>query len=488
MINADIVCISETWMYKDCDHSLYNLSGYCCYFSDRLAMHGGGAMILERNSLRVQPLTKTVSQSDAYNICAVKVIGPRSSLLVASVYRAPWASVHDSCNLFNCLYELCAVTDEHMITGDLNLPATNWSTDNINSASQLDLSLKLFLNEFDLQQINTAPSRLDNVLDVVIVSNKFAQCAVECCSPIAGSDHAMQRLMFTLASLYSSNETTRLDVKKLLRILSTVSWDAAFSGVTDADDYALQFHKILSDAFAQASYVSFRRQRPNLPKHILQLINMKRRVYKSRKLPGNMERFRTLRNAVRKSVRDFLIDQESALLRSGDKRKFFAYVNRRLGRDRVDQNKIYLHDGTLSDSATAEAFSKEFTKNFSSSTSGFSCQSAAIKDIDSNHLHNVLDAFNCDEFTIRKTLRSCRNTAAGPDGYSMKLIKQIINYISRPLLTIYQNSLNQGKFPSIWKRALIVPIYKGKGEKNDPGSYRPISLCSCFGKLLEKNC
>ena len=31
-----------------------------------------------------------------------------------------------------------------------------------------------------------------------------------------------------------------------------------------------------------------------------------------------------------------------------------------------------------------------------------------------------------------------------------------------------------------------MPIYKGKGETNEPESYRPISMCSCFGKLLEK--
>jgi ribonucleases P/MRP protein subunit RPP40 len=31
-----------------------------------------------------------------------------------------------------------------------------------------------------------------------------------------------------------------------------------------------------------------------------------------------------------------------------------------------------------------------------------------------------------------------------------------------------------------------VPLYKGKGARNSPSSYRPISLCSCVSKLLER--
>jgi hypothetical protein len=55
-----------------------------------------------------------------------------------------------------------------------------------------------------------------------------------------------------------------------------------------------------------------------------------------------------------------------------------------------------------------------------------------------------------------------------------------------PLLVIFQQSLSQGKFPSSWKKAKVVPVYKGKGERSLPSAYRPISLCSCVGKLLEK--
>ena len=41
------------------------------------------------------------------------------------------------------------------------------------------------------------------------------------------------------------------------------------------------------------------------------------------------------------------------------------------------------------------------------------------------------------------------------------------------------------KIPTLWKKAIVVPIYK-KGKRNDPSNYRPISLTSVLCRLLEK--
>ena len=46
-------------------------------------------------------------------------------------------------------------------------------------------------------------------------------------------------------------------------------------------------------------------------------------------------------------------------------------------------------------------------------------------------------------------------------------------------------SLSQGKFIKHFKTAKIIPIYK-KGDSKNITNYRPISLLSCFSKLLEK--
>ena len=47
------------------------------------------------------------------------------------------------------------------------------------------------------------------------------------------------------------------------------------------------------------------------------------------------------------------------------------------------------------------------------------------------------------------------------------------------LCSIYNACLQRGVIPDLWRQALISPIFKGKGKsRNDPLSYRPVSLIS----------
>jgi hypothetical protein len=46
-------------------------------------------------------------------------------------------------------------------------------------------------------------------------------------------------------------------------------------------------------------------------------------------------------------------------------------------------------------------------------------------------------------------------------------------------------SLHQNIFPTDWKLAHVIPLFKA-GNKSFPSNYRPVSLLSCVSKLLEK--
>ena len=50
----------------------------------------------------------------------------------------------------------------------------------------------------------------------------------------------------------------------------------------------------------------------------------------------------------------------------------------------------------------------------------------------------------------------------------------------------YNLSLLSGTLPQDFKIARVSPIYKGKGDKSDPGNYRPISVTATLSKIIEK--
>jgi hypothetical protein len=77
------------------------------------------------------------------------------------------------------------------------------------------------------------------------------------------------------------------------------------------------------------------------------------------------------------------------------------------------------------------------------------------------------------------------NKSAGHDKVSAKMIKKISENIIKPLIYIYNLSFQTGKIPNFLKLAIISPIYKAN-ENNIFENYRPISVLTCFSKLLEK--
>ncbi len=84
---------------------------------------------------------------------------------------------------------------------------------------------------------------------------------------------------------------------------------------------------------------------------------------------------------------------------------------------------------------------------------------------------------------IIKSLQT--NKASGPDKISHKLLKSIAITISEPLCELFNLSLTTSIFPTEWKQAIVMPLFK-KGDHTIVSNYRPISLISCVGKVFER--
>ena len=87
---------------------------------------------------------------------------------------------------------------------------------------------------------------------------------------------------------------------------------------------------------------------------------------------------------------------------------------------------------------------------------------------------------------LEEAIQSAGNTSVGPDGLHYHFFRKLPRKSLEFILTTFNSLWSKHVFPGAWKEALVIPLPKPGKDKQNPENYRPISLTSCFGKLLEK--
>ncbi len=75
--------------------------------------------------------------------------------------------------------------------------------------------------------------------------------------------------------------------------------------------------------------------------------------------------------------------------------------------------------------------------------------------------------------------------ANGPDGISNRVLKECSDSLAIPLTDLFNKSMDEGVFPSLWKMSNVSPVYK-KAFRYLKENYRPVSLLSCMSKIMER--
>ena len=79
------------------------------------------------------------------------------------------------------------------------------------------------------------------------------------------------------------------------------------------------------------------------------------------------------------------------------------------------------------------------------------------------------------------------NKAAGEDQIPYEFLTHLGPKAKKMLLTLYNKCwYDNQEFPRTWQSAILKPLLKNGKDAKLTTSYRPISLTSCVGKILEK--
>jgi hypothetical protein len=93
--------------------------------------------------------------------------------------------------------------------------------------------------------------------------------------------------------------------------------------------------------------------------------------------------------------------------------------------------------------------------------------------------HNVIDSQEVEE-AVNKLKNG---KASGEDGIANEMLKRGGPAVVEWFVRLFNLCVNVGGAPLEWRSAIIVPLFKGKGDKKECKNYRGISLLSTPGKV-----
>ena len=88
--------------------------------------------------------------------------------------------------------------------------------------------------------------------------------------------------------------------------------------------------------------------------------------------------------------------------------------------------------------------------------------------------------------TVKQIILSLKNSkSSGVDNIDTHIIKLIVDDALPAITHIVNLSIEQLRFPTLYKRAKVIPLLK-KGDPLDPKNYRPVAILCILSKIIER--
>ena len=496
----DIVMLNEIKLDSIVSNDYLDFPGYNSISKPR-NRYGGGVAILVRQSLNYSE----DHSLDLLNLELVsinlKLVGKEVKLV--SLYNPPNKEL--SVELFK---ELSKV-GSFILGGDLNSKNTDFGCKENNKNGAI---LGELLNEFGYSLLNNRQPTFfqvnrnySEILDLFIttpdIASKTDRFAVDI--EFDFSDHYPVRVILNLCPhMMCPENKEKLNFR--LANWALYKQDLESRHINLETDNIEELNSLICDSIVLASKRAIPRlsekvYKTALPKDIVKTIKDRRkarRKFKHLNTPENRAEYYKLTAVPRKRIIEHRNKSWATFNQKFGKnplssRPFWQRINRFRNNKNTLNRKIptLYHEGLTYETSKykAEVFSEILAKTFSPNNTDnddtFEIESAVYEFEKMNTpisvnltLEEIKDVIN----------KSKKDSSMGLDNIHYLMLKNLPNCSLEMVRALFNKCIIQSKIPETWKEAKITMIPKKGEDKSNPNSYRPISVTSCLGKILEK--
>lgn len=518
----DIIVLCETWLSLDISDSELFCDNYLVYRRDRQSSgfhnnkSGGGVLIAVSKRITSYRLPHLESKCEDIWVCInIHLNGKLERIRICCVYIPSPVQSH----VIEHFFDSVLVADSSyktLILGDFNMGGIHWDgspgmplSASINPNSKHELWLSDFINLHDLRQYNWVKNNKKRILDLVLSDVNVTGLRL-CVAPLSNIDAYHPPLECELECDASQDNLNnkqeprfkffKADYTKILEELGGICWSDVFLKCSNVDSMVTTFYRIMNETITK--YVP--KSRSNIHKYptwyskclinALREKNKYRKLYRKFKNPLDNISFHILKDRcaklVCKNYKNYISSIESSL--TSNPKLFWSFLKqKRSGTSSYPSSMSYDDEIASNRPEVCNLFASYFSSVYDSKTnnsppsSSFTSSKPIKPTVPDNpnsiNLNRIIFTKEVVERALKR-LDPCKG--AGSDGIPPVFASKCSEVVSEPLSIIFNYSLATGCFPSMWKKALIVPIFKA-GSRSSIKNYRPVSILSVFGKIFE---